>query len=70
MNRLSEDTLEPVTARLREAYRGHSTTEVNEALWQATRAVCIHDKHVREGLGERGLTSADRRLTREKNTLR
>ncbi|CBN78669.1 conserved unknown protein [Ectocarpus siliculosus] len=46
MNRLSEDTLEPVTARLREAYRGHSTTEVNEALWQATRAVCVHDKHV------------------------
>lgn len=47
MNRLSEDTLEPVTARLREAYRGHSTTEANEALWQATRGVCVHDKHVR-----------------------
>lgn len=47
MNRLSEETLEPVTARLREAYRGHSTTEANQALWQATRAVCVHDKHVR-----------------------
>ncbi|CAN0452969.1 unnamed protein product, partial [Scytosiphon promiscuus] len=46
MNRLSEETLEPVTARLREAYRGHSTTEANEALWQATKAVCVHDKHV------------------------
>lgn len=52
MNRLSEETLEPVTARLREAYRGHSTTEANEALWQATRAVCVHDKHVR-GRGRR-----------------
>eukprot|EP00752_Nemacystus_decipiens_P010268 g9151.t1 len=46
MNRLSEETLEPVTARLREAYRGHSTTEANQALWRATRAVCVHDKHV------------------------
>lgn len=49
MNRLSEETLEPVTARLRDAYRGHSTTETNEALWMATRAVCVHDKHVRPG---------------------
>lgn len=47
MNRLSQDTLEPVTARLREAYRGYSTTETNEVLWQATRAVCVHDKQVR-----------------------
>eukprot|EP00903_Cladosiphon_okamuranus_P014969 g13855.t1 len=46
MNRLSEETLEPVTARLREAYTGHSTTEANQALWQATRAVCVHDKQV------------------------
>lgn len=46
MNRLSEETLEPVTARLRDAYRGHSTTETSEALWMATRAVCVHDKHV------------------------
>lgn len=40
--------MEPVTARLKEAYRGYSTTEVNEALWQSTRAVCVHDKHVRD----------------------
>lgn len=46
MNRLSEDTLEPVTARLKEAYRGNSTTVVNEALWQSIRAVCIHPKQV------------------------
>ncbi|CAM9588117.1 unnamed protein product [Sphacelaria rigidula] len=45
-NRLSEETLEPVTARLKDAYRENSTTEVNEALWQATRAVCVHEKHV------------------------
>lgn len=53
MNRLSEETLEPVTARLREAYRGHSTTEANQALWQATRAVCVHDKHVRPTEGRK-----------------
>lgn len=43
--------MEPVTARLKDAYRENSTTEVNEAVWQATRAVCVHNKHVRLGAG-------------------
>lgn len=49
MNRLSEETLEPVTAKLRETYRGYSTTEVSEAIWQATSAICVHEKQVTEG---------------------
>lgn len=60
MNRLSEDTLEPVASRLREAYRGHSTTEVNEALWHSTKAVCVHNKHVSKNEGNRQRTAGKR----------
>ncbi|CAM9283852.1 unnamed protein product, partial [Choristocarpus tenellus] len=46
LNRLSEDTLDPVTTALRDLYRLHSNSDVSDALWQSTRAVCIHEKQV------------------------
>ncbi|CAM9595920.1 unnamed protein product, partial [Discosporangium mesarthrocarpum] len=46
LNRLSEDTLEPVLGRLHDVYRSHSNTEVNRALWQSTQAVCVHERQV------------------------
>ncbi|CAM9861617.1 unnamed protein product, partial [Phaeothamnion confervicola] len=50
VNRLSEDTFDPVARALGNLYRTHSTTEVNEAVMGATLAVCVHDKQVMTSL--------------------
>lgn len=46
LNRMAEDSLEPVMRAVATLYRNHSTAAVNKLLLDGTCTVCVHEKQV------------------------